>query len=40
MSAVVLLFFIIMKVVDEIFDEHAAARMGIDTIGQVTVMGA
>mmetsp|Transcript_15717 Transcript_15717/g.26214 ORF Transcript_15717/g.26214 Transcript_15717/m.26214 type:complete len:518 (+) Transcript_15717:57-1610(+) len=26
------------QVVDEIFDEHAAARMGIDRIGQVVVM--
>jgi tRNA-splicing ligase RtcB len=26
------------QVVDEIFDEFAAARMGIDTIGQVCVM--
>ena len=26
------------QVVDEIFDRHAAARMGIDTIGQVCVM--
>lgn len=26
------------QVVDEIFDKHAAARMGIDTIGQVCIM--
>jgi tRNA-splicing ligase RtcB (3'-phosphate/5'-hydroxy nucleic acid ligase) len=26
------------QVVDEIFDRHAAARMGIDTVGQICVM--